>query len=493
MFDEDELYILNPKYKLFNDKNRILLISNTDNGAEFTFLHPVHALLLSYFTGNKPYGPLSREIEDELGIDPQSLQHTLSSFIETKEQVNIKYDNTYFTFPRRLIIHNRKKEVRNDLNREDYLINPPYDFSTLRLNTPRSILFVINTNCYTHCTYCYADRKTKYTPLSTERILSIIEEARTLGVNIFDISGGEFLLHPDWEIIIKKLHECGYRPFLSTKVPLSEKTIDKLIETGVKKIQVSLDSLDVSLQSKNIGCNDSYVPQIIKSIGILNKKNMEIHIKSTFTRESCTIPNLTQLLDFINSQEHIKSYSFTAIGFSHYLPRDHFRSIKPSLKQLREAQDFIKKYRRKNLIVDWDFRGVHYKNEYKNQAEFNGRNLCTGNITSFVLLPDGQVTICEELYWNKNFIIGNLAHQSIEEVWNSSKALSLFHLKKEAITPQSACKTCMDFEKCRHKLGVCWKNVLAYHGEDKWDYPDPTCPRSPILNESIDYLAYEEV
>ena len=66
-----------------------------------------------------------------------------------------------------------------------------------------------------------------------------------------------------------------------------------------------------------------------------------------------------------------------------------------------------------------------------NSIIFEGRAKCTANLEGFVVLPDGTVTICEELYWNKNFIIGNIARDSIMQIWNSSKALKLSKLGKE--------------------------------------------------------------
>lgn len=134
---------------------------------------------------------------------------------------------------------------------------------------------------------------------------------------------------------------------------------------------------------------------------------------------------------------------------------------------------------------------MHYKNEYKNQAEFNGRNLCTGNVTGLIVLPDGKVTICEELYWNENFIIGDLTKNSIEEIWNSPKAKALFNLSRGELPNNSFCNECPDFEKCRHRLGVCWKEVIACYGKENWGYPDPRCPLAPEMDkETKNMLIY---
>lgn len=80
-----------------------------------------------------------------------------------------------------------------------------WQYIVVRLSIPKSILYVINTKCVTDCIYCYADKKTRYNLLPTNRILEIIDEAHNLGVIDFDISGGELFLHKDWDAIVKNV------------------------------------------------------------------------------------------------------------------------------------------------------------------------------------------------------------------------------------------------------------------------------------------------
>jgi hypothetical protein len=40
-------------------------------------------------------------------------------------------------------------------------------------------------------------------------------------------------------------------------------------------------------------------------------------------------------------------------------------------------------------------------------------------------------------------------------------------------------KSCEQFEACHKINGVCWKQVIIAYGYDKWDYPDPRCPKAP--------------
>ena len=97
----------------------------------------------------------------------------------------------------------------------------------------------------------------------------------------------------------------------------------------------------------------------------------------------------------------------------------------------------------------------------------------------FFTLPDGKVTICEQMYWHPFFILGDLSKQSIMEMWSSEKALDLWNFSREEVKDSSPCKTCADFEICRRGRGNCWRYAIAAYGEENYDYPAPNCPLAP--------------
>ncbi|MBR3987617.1 MAG: SPASM domain-containing protein [Bacteroidales bacterium] len=116
---------------------------------------------------------------------------------------------------------------------------------------------------------------------------------------------------------------------------------------------------------------------------------------------------------------------------------------------------------------------------------FPTRAECTGNVSEFFVLPDGLVTICEQMYRHPFFILGDLSKQSIMEMWNSPKALALWNFSQDEVREQSACKTCELFEECRRDLGSCWRMVVNVFGDENYDYPDINCPRAPQVPNDI--------
>lgn len=479
-------YILNPEYFLVNDKNRILLTSEFDNGLLVTFLHPIHAILLSYFKGDENIECISKKICLDFKIPEASFFKIIQPLLDNKDSVNVKYDNTVFSFPKQVIIKNEKNAVRNDLDAEKYIIYPPYDFKTLRLNTPRTLMLIVNTKCYTDCIYCYADKQTKYKPLKTSEIVALIDQAKSLNIDVIDLSGGEVLLHKDYDVIIKKLINTGYKPYISTKVPVSRQQLNILKDLGITKLQYSVDSFVPGLQMSNLKVNDSYIDDIKRSIDYADKLNIKLIIKSTLTKETMTMEGLDLLFKYLITLKNIEKYTFTPVGYSHFKPYELYNDIKPTLSQLNEVKTFIKnEYAHVNFEINWDLGSIHSEDEFRNKDEFNSRALCTGNVTGLVILPDGKVTICEELYWNENFIIGDITKNSIEEIWNSRKAKALFNLSKGDLPNNSVCNECATFENCRHKLGVCWKEIIACYGKENWGFPDPRCPMAPEITPFI--------
>lgn len=486
-------YILNPKFKLFGDKNRILLMSDNEDGGEMMFIHPVYAIMFSKFTGENDENLVYKELSTMFDCDESDIVEVIRPFLNNSQRVSIKYDGQTFTFPPKLLIKNRKNIIREDLSSMKYHINPPFDFQTIRLNVPKTLLLVLNTQCYTDCCYCYADKKTAYKPMPTDKILKLIEEAKIVGISNFDLSGGEVLLHKDYDAILSTLLANGFNPFISTKVPISKRKVDRLWEIGIRTIQISLDSVNPDLQENNLNVRMDYVAQIKNTIKELDDKGFDIVIKSTCTKETCTVENIRELIQYIETIKHLKKYTFTPLGYSHYKSLEWYNEHKPTINVLKDIVSMVNEEKKGKYEVMWDFGSIHHKWEYKSSKAFAERAVCTGNVSGFVVLPDGKVTICEELYWNVNFIIGDLMKQSIMEMWQSSEAYNLWNIAQSKINDKSACKTCSIFDFCRYKRGVCWKEIIAFYGKDNWQYPDPRCPQAPELNKDNEMLMYEKI
>jgi len=103
--------------------------------------------------------------------------------------------------------------------------------------------------CNLRCIYCVPDgeiKNTKKEYLSVEQIVKIVEAAGELGVSKIKLTGGEPLLRNDIEEIveriskIKSIKDIG----ITTNGILLSKKVKKLKQCGLKRVNISLDTLD---------------------------------------------------------------------------------------------------------------------------------------------------------------------------------------------------------------------------------------------------------
>lgn len=274
--------ILNPKFTFRNDLNRILLIDR-DGGSLFSgiaaFVHPHHAMFLSYFNGKHSWQNTITLISAQMSIDISAVERLAGCFMQKGNRILLKYEGKVFVLPGEILIENRSGMIRNDISPDKCICILPYKFDSLRVSFPLDVLLIPGMSCYTDCVYCYADKKHNYSALNTSRWLEIIDECKSIGTIHVDVSGGEFLLCPDWKLILKKLLSVGYEPEISTKLPLSNTTIDYLVDIGVTTIQFSLDTLVDHIAHKTLNTPLGYIDRIVKSINYADQVGLKTIIK----------------------------------------------------------------------------------------------------------------------------------------------------------------------------------------------------------------------
>jgi len=163
-----------------------------------------------------------------------------------------------------------------------------------------------------------------------------------------------------------------------------------------------------------------------------------------------------------------------------------FKNYKSTEDDLLKIYNYLES---RNFSKNVLYKSLSNTNLQKKKRNLNfayNRVLCTANYSHLFILPDGQVTICEQLYWNPKFVVGDININSLKDIWNSEKALSLYNIDQAIINKESPCSKCKAFDICRHESGgVCWKNVISAYGEENWDYPDPNCINAPDVFNNI--------
>jgi MoaA/NifB/PqqE/SkfB family radical SAM enzyme len=97
--------------------------------------------------------------------------------------------------------------------------------------------------CNLDCSYCNEYDKTS-SPVPTGEMLSRIDHLGRLGTAIITLSGGEPMLHPDLDAIIRRIRERGAIATLITNgLLLTPERIERLNRAGLDYLQISIDNV----------------------------------------------------------------------------------------------------------------------------------------------------------------------------------------------------------------------------------------------------------
>lgn len=130
----------------------------------------------------------------------------------------------------------------------------------------------VTDKCNFKCIYCFTHKNWKWLPheeiLRFEEIEKIVRVAAKLGVKRIRLTGGEPLLRKNIEFLVKKLSQIpGIEDLsLTTNGFFLESLGEKLKEAGLKRINISLDTLNREKFEKLTGV--SAFEKVLKSIDI---------------------------------------------------------------------------------------------------------------------------------------------------------------------------------------------------------------------------------
>ncbi len=480
--------LLNPVYILKPDQGRaILQVRDEVRAKEFEryniVLHPIFAMILCCFDGDDYESSIQRAT-DYLHVDKALVERFVKKITENENFIKIVFGGKTVYFPPRTIICSETEKV---FPRYRY---QPSDFNYSRLNLSferhqmiNDVMLMITTRCKTDCFYCYATKEKRDATLPLPVIEKVVKESVQLRMRSVDVIGGDVFTHESWRDIVKLLYENGYTPFLSTKVELSESDIAFLKSVGVKDLQISLDTLVKDHLLKIVHRKEDYYDKIRLTLDLLEKYDIDTYIHSIISSQNSEIIDMRSLYDYIKDKHNIKVWRIDPATYSIPKGEAKFIQFRAKSEDLARLSDFFRS-NSFNMPVRYSSLALSTQRPAKRQIHsadfFKNRRLCTANYSSLFVLPDGKVTICEQLYWNPRFIVGDVTKQSLAEIWNSEKALNLYYLQQSALSEKSRCKVCKYFVDCRQKMGgVCWKEVISAYGSENWDYPDPTCPFAP--------------
>lgn len=476
-FEPDTRLALDPELRLKNDVDRAVLITRSRplSNRDYIFrrVHPTEAVILALLDGERTLGQVSG-LWAELTDKPPAVA------AEEIDRVIDVYTSGERARDQLLVEVNGSRRDFHKYDPADFVI-PAHtiNLTDRRLRIPHNVYYLPTLFCPQKCIYCYAKVRSRPEPggdlLSLHRLREILAELRLIGVETIQMSGGDVFARKDIFQILDAITEAGLVPDIPTKLGISYDQAVRLRTLGIDAIQVSLDSSQPAILDQMVGVRN-YHRRAFRVLGDLKRAGLKVRVNCVLT--PLNIGTAGQLIDFLGQQGHVVRLSLTPYGRSLFCHKDEYFVESEQLERL-EAEVAARRdlYPHMNTFVGFAGNGT-VEDEEERRLLWERRAFCSANRDGFVILPDGRVTVCEELYDHPAFIIGDLTQQSVMEMWNSPKALSLI-VPDQASVPEGPCKTCDAFVECNSVRGRCWRDILKSYGWDKPHYPDPRCPLAP--------------
>ncbi|MDR1552029.1 MAG: radical SAM protein [Prevotellaceae bacterium] len=486
--------VFNHFYKIRHDIKRSYILAPTFVDSKYlsfvnvnwlSKIHPVYAMIFSFFSKPIILQDAIKELSYFLDMSESDVKTIIKPFVNNEESVVGNYGGVESFFPKNIIIDADLLFAPVADYKPEHFSYTELDFQQSRFFTaPLTAGLMINNACVTDCVYCYANKSVKNKMLSFDRIKELIQEAKQLQLQNISVLGGEFFLYRRWKELLDLLLENGFKDSLiSTKVPIGEEDIIALKPYNIP-VQISLDSVNPDKLVQILKVKSNYVEKIKQTITFLDKHDMAFKVATVLTKYNDDIENLENLHNFLSNFKNLREWGIRIAFKSMYsrIDFDNIKSTKESIDKINEWIEKTKNHTKINIVHALDASEKYF------DAEGGSRNFkgsrCSANYSNVFILPDGQVTVCEQMYWNPRFIIGDLTKQTIKEVWNSPRALELAFPKKENFRDVSICKKCTIFDECYTYHNKCYADVLKAYGDENWDFPDPRCKFAPkFINE----------
>ena len=195
----------------------------------------------------------------------------------------------------------------------------------------------VTERCNFRCQYCMPEKPFSWVPkenlLSFEDMFEFIKVGVDKGIEKVRLTGGEPLLRKGLDIFIKMI--ADYAPnldlSLTTNAFLLEESAQKLKDAGLKRVNISLDSLDTQVAHK-IAQKD-VLAKVLKGIAKADEVGLKIKINCVPIKDV----NDTELIDIL---EYCKEKGYE-IRFIEFMENSH-ASVKEGLTS-KDIQNIIKK------------------------------------------------------------------------------------------------------------------------------------------------------
>jgi MoaA/NifB/PqqE/SkfB family radical SAM enzyme len=268
----------------------------------------------------------------------------------------------------------------------------------------RSVLFHTHYKCNFNCRHCYETNfnRTNEAPLTLSEKKKYISDCLTAGALTFDFVSGESSLDPDLPELVKACNpKKTYITLASNGYGFTEEKIRSLLNMGIDKINVSIDSWDPEIHDNLRGQKGAY-RSAFKTIKLCQKVGMTPSI-TIFVYK-----NFTKAADF-NSLVNYSIKHKIRTGFKTAIP---LGGLEGDLDSLITQED-------RNVLHI-----LHQKHPFLQRTCVGSKNsTCPAFYGLITITAYGDVLPCNAAH----FTFGNLRRDDLATIINKGRKVKYFN------------------------------------------------------------------
>lgn len=330
-----------------------------------------------------------------------------------------------------------------------------------------SLQLDITQACTERCRHCYVP---EYYPLFLpyEKICEILDEFREMGGFQITLSGGECMLHPDFDKIVRYIRskDCIVG-VLSNLTLCSDEKIAVLKEADAT-VQVSLYSMTPAVHDTITRRKGSWRETVD---AIIRLRTADIPVRISCPCMRINYKDYPAVIKFAESLKMSAQTDFIMIAKA-----DGDCSNLCNRLTLDQTRELLKDVILKSVPMNSEYFSPDKKAQMPTPEQWCNEKLCGAGISSMCLNANGEYYPCPGF---AGLPLGNCYQQSLKDVWLSSPAIKKIRSVRGRDFPK--CATCKDRDYC----SICLCRNFNETG-DMFKNTEHFCKVAEINHEVVD-------
>jgi PqqA peptide cyclase len=331
------------------------------------------------------------------------------------------------------------------------------------IEPPLGMLAELTHRCPLHCPYCSnplelvkADDE-----LRTDQWLSVLEQARELGVLQVHMSGGEPLARHDLVELVARASDLGcYVNLVTSGLGLTDRRMAKLADAGIAHVQLSVQGADVVMA--NLIAGTKAHNRKVEAAALVKQFDLPLTVNVVLHRA-----NHHQIADLIDLAERLGAERLELANTQYYgWGLRNRAALMPTPEQLAAAEPVVREAKER-------FRGrmeiIYVVSDY---YEPHPKPCMYGwGARQLTVAPNGDVLPCPAASAITTLKLDNVLARPLAEIWYESSSFNAYRGEDWMGEP---CRTCprrtVDYGGCRCQAFLLTGDAAA---------TDPVCSLSP--------------